>query len=164
MKTLFFYIFILTSLCGFSQESIEDVLNKYNTKSVPYISVQELAMPKTNAIILDAREKKEHDTSHILNSIFAGYETFDLQSIQEAIPVKDQYIVVYCTLGIRSEDIAEKLKENGYTNVYNLYGGIVEWKNKGYEVYDSKEQKTENVHVCNEYWSQWLKEGIKIYD
>ena len=164
MKTHFLYIFLLVSFFGFSQESIDDILNKFNSKTIPYISVQELATPKTEAIILDAREKKEHDTSHIKHAVFVGYDNFNLESVQQTIPAKDQQIVVYCTLGVRSEDIAEKLKEAGYTNVYNLYGGIVEWKNKGFEVYDSKEQKTENVHVCNEYWSQWLENGIKIYD
>jgi len=33
---------------------------------------------------------------------------------------------VYCSLGIRSEVIAKKLKKAGYTNVFNLYGGIFE--------------------------------------
>ena len=53
------FILILTILFAFSvnaQNSLSELLNMYNTKSVPYITVQELAMPKTQAVILDARE------------------------------------------------------------------------------------------------------------
>ena len=121
-------------------------------------------MPKTRALILDAREKNEFEVSHIKGAIHIGFEKFDLQKTLRKIKNKSQPIVVYCTLGVRSEDIAEKLKEAGYTDVKNLYGGIVEWKNNDFRVYDTNEEQTENVHVCNVYWSQWLLKGVKIYD
>jgi 3-mercaptopyruvate sulfurtransferase SseA len=73
-------------------------------------------------------------------------------------------IVVYCSLGVRSEDIAEQLKKEGYTNVYNLFGGIFEWKNSNHKVYDNKEEPTENVHAFSKKWSKWLLKGNKIYD
>ena len=37
---------------------------------------------------------------------------------------KNKPIVVYCTTGFRSEEAYKKLKKIGYTNVYNLYGGL----------------------------------------
>lgn len=70
---------------------------------------------------------------------------------------------MYCSLGIRSEHIAEKLKKRGYTSVYNLYGGIFEWKNKDYKVYDSNEKETDNIHAYSKAWSKWLKKGNKVY-
>ena len=149
---------------SFSLETMSDLLKKYNTKSVPYISVQELAMPKTEAIILDARESKEYETSHIKDALCVGYDFFNIETVLETIKNKDEQIVVYCSLGIRSEDIAEKLKIAGYTNVYNLYGGIFEWKNKDFNVYNSEDIATENVHTFSEEWSQWLKKGIKVYE
>lgn len=156
-------IFLITTL-NFSQETMSDLLRKYNTKSVPYISVQELAMPKNEAVILDAREPKEFEISHIKKAVCVGYDYFELSTITEQIPNKNSKIVVYCSLGIRSEDIAEKLKKAGYTNVYNLYGGIFEWKNKDFTVYNSEDMETENVHTFSEEWSHWLKKGNKIYE
>jgi len=164
MKFISPVLFILISTFSFSQETISDLLKKYNTKSVPYISVQELAMPKINAIILDAREAKEFETSHIKNAICVGYDFFDLESISEKIPNKDAKIVVYCSLGIRSEDIAEKLKKAGYNNVLNLYGGIFEWKNKDFTVYNSEGTQTEKIHTFSKEWSKWLTKGIKVYE
>jgi rhodanese-related sulfurtransferase len=145
-------------------ETLSELLKTYNERSVPYISVQELAMPKTNAIILDAREINEYNVSHLKNAIYVGYNFFEIDSVQQKLPNKDSQIVVYCSLGIRSEDIAEKLKKAGYTNVLNLYGGIFEWKNNNFKIYNSDEIETEKVHTFNEAWSKWLTNGIKIYD
>ncbi|MCF6296195.1 MAG: rhodanese-like domain-containing protein [Flavobacteriaceae bacterium] len=145
-------------------ETLSELLKMYNERSVPYISVQELAMPKTKAIILDAREKKEYNVSHIKDAIYVGYDFFEIDSVQQKLPNKDSQIVVYCSLGIRSEDIAEKLKKAGYKNVLNLYGGIFEWKNNNFTIYDSEENETENVHTFSLEWSKWFTNGIKIYE
>ena len=155
---------MLFSTSGFSQDTLEKLLKKYNTKSVPYITVKELAMPKTEVILLDSREKAEYNTSHIKDAISVGYDHFDLESITKNLPNKDSKIVVYCSLGIRSEDIGELLKKAGYTNVYNLYGGIFEWKNNDFPVYNSEEEETQNVHTFSEEWSYWLTKGNKVYD
>ncbi len=159
-------IFMCLSIFQFSygQETITELLSKHNSMSVPYISVQELAMPKTEAIILDAREQNEYNVSHIKDAIYIGYSDFNIENIKETIPDTSVKLVVYCSLGIRSEAIGEQLKKLGYTNVYNLYGGIFEWKNKGFTVYDANGQPTENVHAYSEEWSPWLLNGTKIYD
>ena len=46
---------------------------------------------------------------------------------------KDAKIVLYCRTGRMSEIAAEKLAENGYTNVYNVVAGVVEWIKRGYD-------------------------------
>ena len=52
----------------------------------------------------------------------------------------------------------------GYKNVYNLYGGIFEWKNNNWKVFDNKGFETDNVHTFNKNWSKYLKKGTKIYE
>jgi len=160
--------FVSIVLCFFTfysnaQESPPELLKHYNTKNIPYISVQELAMPKTNAFILDAREIEEYNTSHLKNAIFVGHTTFDLDSVFRKIPNKQSEIVVYCSIGIRSETIAFKLKKAGYSNVFNLYGGIFEWKNNNFRVYNLENAETENVHAYSKEWSVWLKKGKKVF-
>ena len=164
MKKIYLYIFLLFSAHGISQETISELLKKYNSESVAYISVQELAMPKTDAIILDAREAKEYSVSHLEHAIHVGYNAFDMSTIKKKIEDKSALIVVYCSLGIRSEDIAEQLKKAGYTNIFNLFGGIFEWKNNGFTVYNSEDKITEDIHAFSKGWSQWLLKGNKVYD
>lgn len=164
MKKRLVFIFTLVSFTFQAQESLDDLLKHYNDNGVPYISVEELAMPKTEAIIFDSREPKEYKVSHIKDAICVGYDYFNLDSIQKRYPNKGEKIVVYCSLGIRSETVGEKLKKAGYTNVYNLYGGIFEWKNKDFTVIDSKNKETEKIHTFNKDWSKWLNKGVKIYE
>ena len=47
---------------------------------------------------------------------------------------KDRKILVYCRSGQRSAKASRILIENGYSKVYNMQGGIMEWMNAGYEV------------------------------
>lgn len=163
MKLISQILILLISSLIFSQETISDLLKKYNSNSIPYMSVQELAMPKTEAVVLDARALKEYETSHIKDAFFVGYDEFKIESVLAKLKNKEQKIVVYCSIGIRSEDIAEKIKKAGYSHVFNLYGGIFEWKNNNFLIYNSASDETENVHVFSKEWSQWLKKGNKIF-
>ncbi len=163
MKSLLLFSLIFTSFSIQAQESLEKLLQKHNTKSVPYISVQELAMPKTEAVLLDAREIDEYNTSHLQDALFVGYDHFNLAETTKNLKDKEQQIVVYCSLGIRSEDIAEKLQAAGYKNVLNLYGGIFEWKNNNFPVYNLEEKETEDVHTFSKTWSKWLLKGNRIF-
>lgn len=164
MRNLFIIYFLFLSFSVNSQETLDQLLKRYNKQSVPYISVQELAMPKTEAIILDARELNEYKVSHINNAIHVGYNNFNLNMVLEQLPDTSQTIVVYCSIGIRSEKIAEQFKKEGYTNIFNLFGGIFEWKNNNFPVYNSEEKETDNIHTFSEEWSKYLNRGIKIYE
>ena len=159
-KTLI--LFLLISSVSFGQKKLDKLLNKFNKNEVPYISVDSLV--NTDAILLDARETKEYNVSHLKDAICVGFDHFDVNKTVGKLPEdKNAKIVVYCSLGIRSEIVADKLIKKGYTNVYNLYGGIFEWKNNNYNVIDTLGNDTEKIHTFNKDWSKWLKKGKKIY-
>lgn len=163
MKKILFLL-ILISSSTFGQQKLDKLLKKWNKNNVPYMSVETLALPKTNAILLDAREEKEFKISHLENAICVGYDDFNIKETLLKLPAdKNTKIVVYCSLGIRSEIVAHKLIKEGYTNVYNLYGGIFEWKNSNFKVIDTLGKSTEKVHTFNKSWSKWLKKGEKVY-
>lgn len=164
MKKIIILLISLQSFSLFAQKSIDKLLKQYNDNSIPYITVQELAMPNTKAIILDSRELKEYHTSHLKNAIHVGYDHFKIDSVQKKIPNKDTKIVVYCSVGIRSKSIADSLKKAGYRHVENLYGGIFEWKSNDFPVYNSAEKETDSIHTFSKEWSKWLKKGIKVYE
>lgn len=157
-------LILISSFQLFSQQNLKELLGSMNTESIPYISVEHLKNTSDNILLLDAREKREYKVSHLKNALFVGYNTFDLKKTVRKIPDKKTPIVVYCSLGVRSEDIAEQLQKAGFKNVLNLYGGIFEWKNKGYEVVTSKNKVTEKVHAYSKEWSKWLLKGEKTYE
>ena len=43
-------------------------------------------------------------------------------------------ILVYCAVGSRSAQVVNYLARRGYTEIYNLYGGIYSWAQRGYPV------------------------------
>ena len=152
------------SLFGYTQNNLSNLLDKYNEKTIPYISINELHKTKKNIILLDAREQEEYNISHLKDAIFVGYNNFNLDSIHKKSFKKDSEIVVYCSLGIRSEEVAKKIKKAGYTNVKNLYGGIFEWKNNNLPIYNSNQKETDSIHAFSKKWGKWLKKGVKIYE
>jgi len=112
--------------------------------------------------LLDTRSQEEFKVSAIKGAKLIEYEEF--KNTDVAFINKTDTIVVYCSVGYRSEKIGEKLQALGYTHVFNLYGGIFDWVNTGNSVYKNNSIKTDSVHTYNENWGQWLKKGVKVYD
>lgn len=138
----------------------DEMLNKLLSHKAKEISVSEASLLQ-DIVFIDAREKNEFDISHIKNAVWCGYNDFDPNRLKGVDLTKK--IVVYCSVGYRSEKISLKLKKLGFTNNYNLYGGIFEWKNQGNPVYDSNGNPTEKVHAYSSKWAQWLTAGEKVY-
>lgn len=141
-------------------KSFDLLLKTMLKKSVPSINVSELKK-KTKVVLLDVREYKEFEVSHLKNAKWIGFETFDANSLKGLD--KDTEIVVYCSIGVRSEKIGEKLMAQGFTQVSNLYGSIFEWVNQGNKVYDMQGKPTNKVHAYNKKWGVWLNKGEKVY-
>ncbi|MFN7115926.1 MAG: rhodanese-like domain-containing protein [Saprospiraceae bacterium] len=125
--------------------------------TVPLIGVQELRNIQDEVHIFDTRKKEEYAVSHIAGARYLGYEDFDEQRLQGIS--KDAKIVLYCSVGYRSEKIGEKLQKLGYKQVYNLYGSIFEWANQGYPVVDVQDKTVQKVHTYNKDWSKWVNDG-----
>jgi len=51
---------------------------------------------------------------------------------------KNKKIVVYCRSDHQSTMAAKKLADAGYSRIYNLDGGMIDWEKAGYEVIDKK--------------------------
>lgn len=131
------------------------------SRNTPVKQVPEAASAK-GFLFLDAREKKEYAVSHIANARWVGAKDFSLPVVAN-IP-KDQPIIVYCSVGKRSEDVTLTMKKAGYSKVFNLYGGIFEWVNQGNPVVNSQQQPTDSVHAYSRFWGKWLDKGVKCYD
>ncbi len=136
-------------------EAFNQELKRLLSFSVPLVGVDELATIQKKAVLLDARAEEEYQTAHIPGARFVGYEQLQLDEVFK-LP-KDTTIVVYCSVGYRSERVAEKLKAAGFQKVYNLYGGIFEWANKGFPLEDAAKRPTNQLHTYNKRWSKWVE-------
>ena len=155
-------IFAMSSCAQYN--NFDEMATKMANGDVSIIKVSELSnsLKKGEKIVLlDAREIEEYNVSHIENSKFVGYDNFNKKNIQ-GIP-KDSKVVVYCSVGYRSCKIGEKLQDMGYSNVYNLYGGMFDWVNNGNTIVDNDNKPTNKVHAYNKDWGKWVTKGEKVY-
>lgn len=159
------FLSLQVSLFGqIENEAYEKKLDKLYAYSVPLISAEQLAFEREqnpNIVVLDTRQKKEFEVSHLPEARFVDYDKFSVEAVRD-IP-RDAKVVVYCSVGYRSERIGEKLQKAGYEHVYNLYGGIFEWVNQDNEVVNKAGIPTQTVHTYNKLWSQWLRKGEKVW-
>ncbi|OWY25223.1 rhodanese-like domain-containing protein [Sphingobacteriales bacterium UPWRP_1] len=130
--------------------------------TVPLIGVKQ-AQNTAGYLFLDAREWKEYEVSHIENALWIGYDHFSPDNLAGIPP--DAPIVVYCSVGYRSERIGEQLLALGYTNVHNLYGGIFEWFNQQQPVVNNNNRPTLRIHAYSKTWGIWLAnkaQGVRL--
>lgn len=110
--------------------------------------------------ILDTREKEEFEVSHLKGAKWVGFDTFELQNVADLD--KNNPVLVYCTVGARSQAIGKKLTDAGFTKVYNLYGGIIQWSNDTMPLFQNG-KSTIQVHTYTRAWGIWLEKGEKVY-
>ena len=157
-------LFILYTMFGFGQvesKKFDLLLKTILSHSVNEVYVDQVDDDDSTTVFLDAREKAEYAVSHIKNAIWVGYDDFDLNRVAEVD--KNKKVIVYCSIGYRSEKVGEKLTIAGYKNVSNLYGSIFEWVNQDKPVYDLDGNITEKIHAYDKVWGIWLNKGKKVY-
>ncbi len=164
MKHLLFIFGILLCNVAFTQsirttdKSFERRIDFLLSETVPFKYVGELAEDDLeNYLVLDAREWEEYETSHIKGARYIGFDNPSYSVLSDI--EDDQPILLYCSIGYRSEKIGENLIERGFTKVYNLYGSIFEWVNQGKPIVDGKGERTKEIHTYNKNWSKWMING-----
>jgi UPF0176 protein len=84
---------------------------------------------REDVVILDVRSNYEHSLGKFKNAVTLDIENFrDFPSkINELAQYKDKKILTYCTGGIKCEKASALLLHEGFTDVYQLHGGIIKY-------------------------------------
>lgn len=80
------------------------------------------------AVLLDVRRPEEVETETLAQ---AEHIVFDEAFANKLDTLKNTPLFVYCAGGKRSAKAAKILRDKGYTQVYELKGGLNEWKAEG---------------------------------
>ena len=88
------------------------------------ISLEELkSKVLRGAVLIDVRSNQEYREGHLIGAV--NIPDFEIRNrLPREFPKKNQQIVLYCQYGGRSRNAMTELNKMGYTNVYNLYGGL----------------------------------------
>ncbi len=87
----------------------------------------------TSAVLLDVRQPAEFDEGHIKGAVnldWLNKEKFE-KGLDKMDKARTYYI--YCRSGRRSNAAAMKMRSEGF-NVFDMKGGILEWKSLGFPV------------------------------
>ncbi len=161
-KGLLFFVLLLPMFTACKEKTYHSQLKLLYKNSVPFISADSLAdrLSSHNILVLDIRSMPEWEVSHIAGARQVAYDGFDIKPFMELS--RQQPVAVYCTIGYRSEKVGKQLKDAGFEQVYNLYGGLIEWKNRGLQVVDAADKPTNKVHTFNRYWGIYLTNGEEV--
>jgi rhodanese-related sulfurtransferase len=100
----------------------------------PLVKQMNVAETKTflnsnsDVLIIDVRTKEEYDLGHIEGAILIPYDQISTK-LDELEGYKNKPILVYCRTKNRSSVAIDVLKENGFTNLYQMTDGYSLWNN-----------------------------------
>lgn len=95
------------------------------------VSEAKLMIESGEVFLLDVRTQEEFDAGHIEGATLIPVQELGLRI--EEVP-QDTKVLVYCRSGKRSVTASNILVDAGYTDVYNMLGGINVWISEGYPV------------------------------
>jgi adenylyltransferase/sulfurtransferase len=96
---------------------------------IPQLSVKELKRridAGEDVYLLDVREPFEYQIAQIGGKLIPQNDV----PLRLAEIDRDREVIVHCRSGVRSQRIAEFLKQQGYLRVANLAGGILAWSDE----------------------------------
>lgn len=106
--------------------------------------------------LLDVRTPEEFASEHIESATNVNWNGADFET-KAATYDKSKPIFVYCKVGGRSAQAAAKLAQMGFTEIYNLNGGIMKWNAAGMSKPTDK-----IIGMCSQEFAELLKSDKKI--
>ena len=97
-----------------------------------------------NFVIIDVRTPEEFTNEHIENARNLDYYSENFPDELDKLDRKKTYLI-YCRSGKRSGNTLKIMKEVGFKKVFNMLGGIMQWKAEGYPLQQWKAQRVSIV-------------------
>ncbi len=101
------------------------------TQSLSATDAYKLLEEKRDVFLLDVRTFGEY-----MQTRLEGARLIPVEQVGRRlgdIP-RDRPILLYCAVGSRSAQVARYLESKGFTDLYNMYGGIWAWRSRDYPV------------------------------
>jgi thioredoxin len=129
------------------------------TKTVQTVDVTAFAeklKATGKAQLLDVRTPEEFNSGHIENATNVNWNGDDFVAKAEKYD-KSKPVFVYCKVGGRSAQAADKLAELGFNEVYNLEGGIMKWNASG-----NAKPSEKIIGICDQEYGELIKSSERV--
>lgn len=113
---------------------------------------------KPLTVLLDARTAEEFAVSHLPGAVHLDVGKVTPEALNRLSRQED--VIVYCSAGYRSCQLARKLEDQGFLKVWNLEGGLFAWANEGRKL-QRGDQSVSEVHPYHPFFSRLLKPEVR---
>jgi rhodanese-related sulfurtransferase len=98
-------------------------------KAIGMVNATQL-INRQNAVLLDVREPKEYEGGHLPNAVHIPLSELAARG-SELAKLTSRPVIAYCDRGQRSRAAGAALAKLGFTDIYQLAGGLRAWKDAG---------------------------------
>lgn len=127
-----------------------------NIETIDAVAFSKAIQATKNAQILDVRTPEEFVTNHIENALNINWLSSDFASNTINLD-KTKPIFIYCKIGGRSQQAAEKLLQLGFTKIIQLEGGFLKWEAAGLS-----KPTSERVGITQKDFNDLLKSDKQV--
>jgi rhodanese-related sulfurtransferase len=110
---------LLLAGCSSGSSAIDQSVSEFSSK-----------VTEAGVITLDVRTPGEFNEGHIEGALLVDFESGNFENEIAALDKTKTY-AVYCRSGSRSGQAVKIMSDAGFTNIYNLNGGVIDWANSG---------------------------------
>jgi rhodanese-related sulfurtransferase len=119
-KFFFYLVLLLVSLPAFANAAV--------TRNLTPQEAYAMVGQRGDLFLLDVRTPGEYQQARLDGARLIPIDQFAKRFAE--VP-RDRPVLVYCAVGSRSAQVVNYLARQGYPEIYNLYGGIYAWAQKG---------------------------------
>ncbi|WP_445452230.1 thioredoxin domain-containing protein [Flavobacterium sp. 25HG05S-40] len=145
--SLVFIAFLFVSCQGQSSKTIQTIDAK---------AFSEKLNATQNPQLLDVRTPAEYSSEHIDNAKNVNWNGSDFVTQANQLD-KTKPVFVYCKVGGRSSQAADKLAELGFKEIYNLDGGIMKWNAAG-----NSNPSEKIIGICDQEYGELIQSNDRV--
>jgi rhodanese-related sulfurtransferase len=110
---------LLLAGCGSSSSAVDLSVSEFSNK-----------VTESGVITLDVRTPDEFNEGHIEGAQLIDFQSGNFENEIASLD-KNKTYAVYCRSGNRSGQAVKVMSNAGFTDLYNLNGGVIDWANAG---------------------------------
>jgi len=131
LTLLLFFVFLLAACGGGAETAVSPEIDVANLSDSVDVATVNALLNNDEVLLIDVREQWEYDEGHLpgITLIPMGEVPVRLDEIPT-----DKEVIFTCRSGNRSGQVTDFMRQQGFTNVHNMEGGIVAWQAAGYQV------------------------------
>ena len=129
------FLTLFSSLPAQAADKTPDELVRDAKAVIKELSVDEVKKivdeKKEAVVLLDVRDSNELEQGTLAGAINISRGQLEFK-VRMIIPDRNEKIIVYCGLDLRSPLATKTLNDLGYRNAVNMAGGLKAWREAGY--------------------------------